>query len=76
MFLACFASINIHEAKAVAANHVSPTLRVIVTSCVMRCAHGLISAASRIASRKIGIRHAHLQHLFYFISDLWTVEIK
>ena len=29
-----------------------------------------------IASRKITIRHAHLQYLFYFIADVRTAEIK
>ena len=39
---------------------------------------GLLFAASRIASRKITIRHTHthLQHLFYFIANVWRAKIK
>jgi len=51
-------SVNIHQ--AVAANHVPPTQRVIVSLHCMLLRHVLV------------IRHAHLQHLFYFKLDVQT----
>jgi len=58
--LRVFAIINIHEAKAVVANHVQPTQRVIVTSRI-RPAHAFLRHAKSSCATPVF-------HLFYFIS--------
>ena len=70
MFLACFCKHQYSRGKAVAANHVPPTRRVIVTSCIIR--HCML-----LCSLRDVLRHGKLPHptstcsiyfiLFYFI---------
>jgi len=69
MFLACFRQASIFTRQSCAANRVPPTQRVVVTSRHSMPQRNLVTYC---VTENYHIRHADLQHVYYFTLDVRT----